>query len=672
VLHFSSNEQYLAWEVARVLARLELVQRADADPRHRKALVEVIADQNDERILAFHARRQAIAAGIAIPFHNLVERFQLRPLDEDIFFICLAPLLSAQALLAMGIAAERRLAPSLELGLVCHLAQPLSVFKTCLANCESAAPLRRAGLLFSSIDRRSVGPTADSTRMLLAMPHFVARLVQGADELDPRLRAVATLSAPEGRIRLTPELRQKLDDLLSAFAPGAPPLVPQRWLLFGPPGGPKRSAIRYLAAHFERPLMRLQLAMVNDPELIEIAAANARLLRCTLHLQNPERLGKGVALRHTLFAMLERWEGLALIESSETEVLDELTPLLHASLAIEAPDTDARLAIWKQALPAENAITERELCLLSTRFELDGHRIQGAVDWALQKAHGKALDAAAIESSARDAMRAKLPGGHLRRTQLGLDDLVLPEKSLKRVRELLDACRQRAKVMSEWGFGKRLVTGRGLVTLFSGEAGTGKTLCAEILANELDMPLMLVSIPTVVSQFVGETEKNLQEVFRQARAHASLLLFDEADAFFAKRVQVEQAQDHYQNMEVNVLLQEVERFDGVLVLTTNLVGNMDRAFERRILFRIDFPEPDRKARARLWPLLLPPQLPRADDIDFEVLAEDFELTGGLIKNAIVRAAYRCAARGVPLDHDALYEAALRQTAATGRLTRHFD
>ena len=160
-----------------------------------------------------------------------------------------------------------------------------------------------------------------------------------------------------------------------------------------------------------------------------------------------------------------------------------------------------------------------------------------------------------------------------------------------------------------------------------------------------------------------------EAIFREARATASVLLFDEADAFFAKRVKVESSADSYQNLEVNVLLQEVERYDGVLILTTNLEANIDRAFQRRILFRIDFPEPDRAARARIWRLLLPPNVPIAGSIDFDALGEAYELTGGLIKNALARAAYACAAAGRALRHDDLAAAAQRQAAASGKLTR---
>ncbi len=253
--------------------------------------------------------------------------------------------------------------------------------------------------------------------------------------------------------------------------------------------------------------------------------------------------------------------------------------------------------------------------------------------------------------------------------RLTLDNLVLPDEPMAKVHELIGACRARTKVLDGWGFGRRLATGKGLVALFAGEAGTGKTLTAEILAGELGMSLHIVAIPKIVSKWVGETEKNIRDVFQQARAHHAILLFDEADSLFTKRVAVERAQDHFQNMEVNMLLQEVERFEGVVLLTTNLEANMDKAFQRRILFRIDFPNPGPEERARIWRTIIPLEVPRDGRLDFDELGHALELSGGLIKNAVLRAAYAACATNRGLSQSLLLESGRREAQAAGKLVR---
>jgi len=237
------------------------------------------------------------------------------------------------------------------------------------------------------------------------------------------------------------------------------------------------------------------------------------------------------------------------------------------------------------------------------------------------------------------------------------------------VKEVLTACRNRIFVMSKWGFGKRLVTGRGIAMLFKGEPGTGKTLCAEILAAEMGMKLYQVSIPKIVSKYVGETEKNIAKIFASARANHSMLLFDEADALFGKRVDVQNSIDRFSNMETNLLLQEIERFEGVCILTTNLDKNIDDAFSRRILFKIDFPKPDAKNRELIWRKLVPKDCPIDPHIDWQGLGDSFDIAGGNIKNAMIRAAYRAAARGDRITWDDIEFAAEKECINAGKLFR---
>jgi len=206
--------------------------------------------------------------------------------------------------------------------------------------------------------------------------------------------------------------------------------------------------------------------------------------------------------------------------------------------------------------------------------------------------------------------------------------------------------------------------------LFDGPPGTGKTFTAEILATELRLPLYRVHIPNVVSKWVGETERNIAEIFVRARAARAMLLFDEADSLFGRRsANASSANDRYANMEVNLLLQEIERYDGITVLTTNLFGNLDEALQRRIQFRVTFPFPEPEERGNIWKMLTPPEAPLDDSVNFAQLGKEFELAGGHIKNALLRAAYRARAEGDAIAQQHLIDAAVAECQAQGKIVR---
>jgi SpoVK/Ycf46/Vps4 family AAA+-type ATPase len=242
---------------------------------------------------------------------------------------------------------------------------------------------------------------------------------------------------------------------------------------------------------------------------------------------------------------------------------------------------------------------------------------------------------------------------------------------MERVQEILAAVRNRHQVLHRWKLRQRLKKGLSITCLFDGEPGTGKTLTAEVLACELGMHLMRVNTATVIDKYIGETEKNLERLFGSIKPEEHLLLFDEADSLFARRSQkMERSTDRYSNMDINVLLQLIERFDGVAVLTTNLKKSIDPAFERRISYKVHFPMPQEAERQQIWRTLLPEEnIPTNEPIEYAYLAT-LEMSGGEIKNAVLRAAYRAAQLGQGFDTDLIMESALAEARASGRLVRH--
>ena len=253
--------------------------------------------------------------------------------------------------------------------------------------------------------------------------------------------------------------------------------------------------------------------------------------------------------------------------------------------------------------------------------------------------------------------------------RLRWDDLVLPSDVMERLRDVVNFYRRRAFVFDEWGFDGKNEKGRGLSVLFSGPPGTGKTMVAGIIAGELEMDLYKIDLSRVVSKYVGETEKNLAKIFDEAKESHSIILFDEADSLFSKRTEVKSSIDRYANLEVNFLLQRMESFDGISILTTNFEKSIDEAFKRRLNFRIHFPFPDEAGRLKLWQVMLPPEAPVADDVDWAWLAERYDVAGGNIKNAVLRGAFLAAERGTPIDHAALQDAVVREIEEIGKLVR---
>ncbi|WP_443057073.1 ATP-binding protein [Streptomyces sp. NBC_00669] len=302
-------------------------------------------------------------------------------------------------------------------------------------------------------------------------------------------------------------------------------------------------------------------------------------------------------------------------------------------------------------------------------YRLGGDRIRRVARVARELAEfdGTPLSAGHLRLAARQQSASGLER-HARRIRpaVGWDDLVLPDGPLAQLRELAMRARHRDQVLGDWRLSAGGGRGRGVLALFAGGSGTGKTLSAEVVAAELGLDLYVVQLSSIVDKYVGETEKNLERVFTEADRTDAVLLFDEADSVFGKRSEVKDAHDRYANMESAYLLQRLESFDGIALLTTNLRANVDDAFTRRLDMVVDFPFPDPAQRLALWRHSLA-HVPCADDIEPDAVARQFELAGGSIRSAVVTAAYAAAGRGAPVGTADLLAGAQREYRKAGRL-----
>ncbi|NGO69770.1 ATP-binding protein [Streptomyces boncukensis] len=337
-------------------------------------------------------------------------------------------------------------------------------------------------------------------------------------------------------------------------------------------------------------------------------------------------------------------------------------------LVLQAPRPAAGgTAAWRAALgPDADAF---DLDRTVAPYHLGGERIARAASAAAALAafEGAPLSATHVRLAARQQSASGLEQ-HARRIRpaVGWGDLVLPDAPLGQLRELALRARHRDLVLGDWRLSAGGGRGRGVLGLFAGESGTGKTLSAEVVAADLGVDLYLVQLSSVVDKYVGETEKNLERIFTEADRTDAVLLFDEADAVFGKRSEVKDSHDRYANLESAYLLQRLESFDGIALLTTNLRANIDDAFTRRLDLVVDFPFPDAAQRRALWRHGLS-HVPCAEDVDPEPLARDFELAGGSIRGAVVTAAYLAAGRGESVGAGDLLEGARREYRKAGRL-----
>jgi SpoVK/Ycf46/Vps4 family AAA+-type ATPase len=236
----------------------------------------------------------------------------------------------------------------------------------------------------------------------------------------------------------------------------------------------------------------------------------------------------------------------------------------------------------------------------------------------------------------------------------GWDDLVLPSAQKNTLRQLAAQVRHRMKVYETWGFSAKGRRGLGISALFDGPSGTGKTLAAEVLAHDLNLDLYRIDLSSVVSKYIGETEKNLKQLFDAAEESGIILLFDEADALFGKRGEVKDSLDRYANIEVSYLLQRMENYQGLAILTTNLRSSMDKAFQRRLRFIVDFPFPDAGQRQAIWSAVFPPRMPSAG-LDAARLAQ-LNMSGGSIRNIAMNAAFLAVESGQDINMEHVLQA----------------
>lgn len=313
-----------------------------------------------------------------------------------------------------------------------------------------------------------------------------------------------------------------------------------------------------------------------------------------------------------------------------------------------------RIQIWKRLLPFDIPMDETvTLEALADLGEWGIGQIRHAISEALQRVAGRTggnrrvritdfMEETDDLGDTELELGREVASSESSIPSVTLADVVLPVQLDRDVRQIVAAVSHRSRILDAWGFGTTYRGGQGISALFKGPSGTGKTLTAEAIAGELSRPLRVVTAPNLLSRYVGETDVHVSKLFRTLRGKQDILLIDEAECLLGQRVAAITSTDHYYNTHVNTFLTELDRHPGVVIFSTNLAEHMDKAFDRRIRWKLTFPLPDQEARVDIWRKSIPQEAPLSEDVDFHLLAVRYPISGGLIRNAVLQAAYMAA------------------------------
>lgn len=616
----------------------------------------------------------------------LAREYNLSSFDLDLILITLATELDSRyekifAYLQDDITCKR---PSVDLAL--NLLCPSAVDRESRrAHFAADAPLIKNNLL-------QIIPDPDHSRSSLAcqlkLEDGVINLLLGSRSLDRRLTPFCQLIDPVitlADVPISTGLKRALQTLVARARNESLKLH-----FHGRCGTGKRQAAEALAAKTNSALLVVDVehahSIAADFELtLKLVFREACFRNAILYLENFDALlGEAQAVSDRPFLK-------ALNEDSRTIILASEKPLAqvaHRSMKIyemhfPVQDFTGRRTCWEETLREHDVTLDAEvLDALAGSFHLPCGEIVTAVRAAIDldglRAAGETPSETLPQRSARPtandlfaSARARLNhnlASFSRKIEPQYDwaDIVLPPDQLSLLREICDRYKYQQVVYGEWGFDRKLSLGKGLNALFSGHPGTGKTMAAEVIASRLHLDLYKIDLSQVVSKYVGETEKSLNRIFREAQDSSSILFFDEADALFGKRTEVKDSHDRYANIEVSYLLQKMEEYDGIAILATNLRQNIDEAFLRRMQFIVEFPFPDEEHRRRIWGVIFPEVAPIASDVDFDLLARVIKLAGGNIKSIGLAAAFYAASDGRVIRQEHLIHAARREFQKLGR------
>lgn len=631
-----------------------------------------------KRIETNKKRLRAREEGKDLRLQKLSELFNLEQFEIDILLICLAPELDLRyeklySYLQNDVTKKR---PTVDLVIRLLFNSIEEKFKA-RKYFSQTAPL---------IKNRLISFTGDEQLPLLSkslkIDETVINFLLGTDGIDRRIRNFITLLEPKNSINdiiSAEDQKNALMEIARLFSEKGDHMI---FFFRGPYGTGKKTIAQTINHQLGTHMLVADsrgLKGNESFETLDLILREATLQGSSIYFEDFDVLLEkeaGVSFSDLIHNM-DNFPGLIFIS---TQVPFDFRGILknHISIKLDfpIPSFPLRKKLWESFLNG-NA-NEVDIDTLATKFKFSAGQIKDAIFAAQNSANARGASGLSKEdlyygckaqsNSSISTLARKIESHY------NWEDIVLPVDTKSQLKEVAGNIKYKGVVYSDWGFDRKLSTGKGLNVLFSGPSGTGKTMAAEIIARETQLDIYKIDLSNVVSKYIGETEKNLSNIFKEAETSNSILFFDEADALFGKRSEVKDAHDRYANIEIGYLLQKMEEFEGVVILATNLSKNIDDAFLRRIQIAVEFPFPDESHRKLIWMRMFPEESPLSKDIDYKFLSEKIKLAGGNIKNMAVAAAFYAAENSGEINMHHIMHAARREYQKIGKpfLKSDFD
>jgi SpoVK/Ycf46/Vps4 family AAA+-type ATPase len=517
----------------------------------------------------------------------------------------------------------------------------------------------------------------------------ISHYLIGLNQIDCRLQSFVHLSHPEVSIQdliLSSDLKERLIRLASRDKDSLPV-----YHFYGITGAGKQTAAEAICNELGLPFLTIEVKPMLTAEApaeqsIPLIFREGRLQNAALYLNgsdlffNNDSSDLNNVYYSSLLAELADYPHLVFLSS---EKMLELQHYPHnkpvITIEFTPPAHPARKQLWlRQNQNGIRLSPDIDFDALANKFRLTAGQIADAIAMARSLSLWRDSENGLINSNdlylvCRQQSRQRLNTlTNQTDSRYNWDDIILPRDQKEQLIEIVNQVKYRHTVFNDWGFGRKLTRGKGLNILFSGPSGTGKTMAAEIMGNELGIDLYKIDLSVIVSKYIGETEKNLDRIFREGTTANAIIFFDEADSLFGKRSEVRDSHDRYANIEISYLLQKMEDYDGVIILATNLRKNMDEAFARRMQFAVEFPVPEEPDRYRIWRSMFPEEAPLGQDLDIAFLARQFQITGGNIINITLASAFLAAQDGGFITMGNIIRATKREYQKMGKLCTETD
>ena len=633
-------------------------------------------------------KKECSHSGITLRLYELQRLFNLSPLDIDILLICLLPEIDSRleknfAYLHDDI--TRKLPTiNLILKLLCLTLEESLAAK---ASFTPEGPLLRNNLIQLS-DLPSFQASTAGARFI-RLDERISNYLTGSDRIDNRLKSFADINTPTVTLKdiwLAEDIKKKL--IMLTRRDGNTAAV---FHFYGITGTGKHTTAGAVCNELKLPLLNIDIRrMVSADIFPEKALAlifrEGLLLKAALFfnrtdlLLNRENTMAGLNIQDNLTSWIKNYPHLIVL-SSETQLEWDHFPRNKAPVYMEfdLPDYEARKKLWSSTAGLDIQLAKDiDYEALANKFQLTPGQISEVWPTAISLAswrdpHKCLITSDDLYTACRRQSRQRLTAlTHLVSARYGWQDIILPQDQKEQLKEICNQIKYRQTVYKDWGFGHKLTRGKGVNAIFSGPSGTGKTMAAEIMGNEVGIDVYKIDLSAIVSKYIGETEKNLDRIFREGMTANAIIFFDEADSLFGKRSEVHDSHDRYANIEVSYLLQKMDDYDGLIILATNFRKNMDDAFTRRMHFVLEFPMPEENYRHLIWKSMFPEKAPVAADIDLAFLARQFTISGGNIRNIVLASAFLAAQDGGVINMEHLIRATRREYQKIGRLCTESD